>query len=114
MAFECTKCSSGERVAVGVVFFSAFVVAGVALVRYLVANEREGGGNRGFITRVKDKVSFRSLKIVVVVWQILTQASFYKVARQVQTSQSIAVSRSRRVISNGTKNNTRKREVSVD
>ncbi|CAM9855851.1 unnamed protein product, partial [Ectocarpus sp. 4 AP-2014] len=74
MAFECTKCSSGEGVAVGVIFVSTLAVAGAALVAYLVSNEREGGGGGGLIVRVKDKVSFRSLKIVVVVWQILTQA----------------------------------------
>lgn len=73
MAFECTKCSSGEGVAVAVIVVSALGVAGAALVVYLVSNEREEDGGRGFIVRVKDKVSFRSLKIVIVVWQILTQ-----------------------------------------
>lgn len=74
MAFECSKCSSGEGITLGVIFIAAMVVAGAVLVVYMVSNERDGE-RMGFVARVKEKVSFQSLKIVIVVGQILTQVS---------------------------------------
>lgn len=80
MAFECGKCSSGEGIAVGVIVVVAAVVAWAALVVYMISDEQDGG-RVSFITRVKEKVSFQSLKIVIVVGQILTQVRSQKCSR---------------------------------
>lgn len=46
----------------------------VASILHLVSGAPEGSG-RDIIARVTERIPVQSLKIVVIVWQILTQAS---------------------------------------
>lgn len=69
----CRKCSRGDAVA-AVVAAVAFSLVGLVLVWYMVSIEKEGTRG-GIIDRVQALVPLQSCKIVIVVWQIVTQAS---------------------------------------
>ena len=70
----CSKCPQtsglgiGLLVAFGVV---AFVVC-VAILNYMLSGQ-ERSADRGIMARISRFIPFQSLKIIVVVWQILTQ-----------------------------------------
>lgn len=79
LAFTCTKCvdDHGGFAIMGVV--GLFVLcAAVALCMHLVSGEMEGG-RRGVVHRILAHLPFQSIKIVVVVWQILTQVRIFQI-----------------------------------
>ena len=73
MNFSCQKCSdraiSITTVAILVVLATAI---GLTTVSYLVSAEGVGGG-RGIVKAIMRRVPMQSVKIVIVVWQVLTQ-----------------------------------------
>ncbi|CAN0337700.1 unnamed protein product, partial [Ectocarpus sp. 12 AP-2014] len=75
MAFTCTKCmdSDGSAAIISVVAVLA-LGAIIALYMHLVSAEMDGA-REGIIHRVTKRLPVQSLKIIVVVWQILTQFS---------------------------------------
>lgn len=76
MAFTCTKCmdSDGSAAIISVI---AVLVLGAIIVLYmhLVSGEMDGA-REGIIHRVTKRLPVQSIKIIVVVWQILTQVGF--------------------------------------
>lgn len=84
-AYSCRSCVGDERaLAIGV--FSAFLVVAVMVVALVIAHlvrkiDHSGGsksalqtmGCWSFIRRVADAIPITAVKIVVVVWQIVTQ-----------------------------------------
>ncbi|CAN0102348.1 unnamed protein product, partial [Ectocarpus fasciculatus] len=71
--FTCTKCVGDLGGIAIVVVVAVFVLgAAIALCMHLVSGEMEGA-RRGVVHRVIDRLPLQSIKIVVVVWQILTQ-----------------------------------------
>lgn len=72
LVFTCSKCvedRSGIAILVVVALF--FLGAAVTLYMYLVSGET--GAYRGIIRRFTEGLPLQSFKIIVVVWQILTQ-----------------------------------------
>lgn len=51
------------------------VVLLAVVVSYLIFGERQGA-TRGIVSRVKRCIPLQTVKIVIVVWQILTQVRF--------------------------------------
>ncbi|CAB1120469.1 unnamed protein product [Ectocarpus sp. CCAP 1310/34] len=77
LAHTCTRCSSSRRqglVAATAIAALVAVFAVATFFKFLLSTEVEEGGNIGrFRRRVLRAVPVQALKIVVVVWQILTQ-----------------------------------------
>eukprot|EP00903_Cladosiphon_okamuranus_P014374 g13345.t1 len=76
LAHTCTRCSSSRRhglvAAAGIVALVA-VVAVVAIFKFLLSAEDEERNAGCFHGRVVRAIPVQALKIIVVVWQILTQ-----------------------------------------
>lgn len=74
LSFTCIECvdSRGVGVAIMAVLVVFSLCAIVALFVHLVSGE-EDGARKGIIHRVTRCLPLQSIKIVVVVWQILTQ-----------------------------------------
>lgn len=80
LAFTCTKCVDDHGGVVIVVVVGVFVLgAAIALSMHLVSGEMEGA-RRGVVYRLIKRLPFQSIKIVVVVWQILTQVRIFQVS----------------------------------
>lgn len=76
VAFTCTKCmDSGGSAAITSVVAVLGLGAIIILYMYLQSGEMDGARD-GIIQRVTKRLPLQSLKIIVVVWQILTQVSF--------------------------------------
>lgn len=73
LAFTCTKCVD-DRGGIAILVVAAVSVLGaaIALYRHLVSGEMDGA-RRGIIHRFIKRLPLQAIKIVVVVWQILTQ-----------------------------------------
>lgn len=82
ISFICSKCSAnvgGIVLAVGLLLGG--LVAAVGLVSYLISGQGEsrgGGTGRGLAERVARYIPLQSLKIAIVVWQILIQVTTRK------------------------------------
>lgn len=75
LVFTCAKCVDDRGGIAILVVVGVFVLgAAIALYMYLVSEEKEGA-RRGIIHRFTKRLPLQSIKIVVVVWQILTQVS---------------------------------------
>eukprot|EP00752_Nemacystus_decipiens_P005732 g5187.t1 len=73
LAFTCNKCmGDGGGIALMVIVGVLVLGAAVGVCTYLVSAETEGA-RRGVLLRVVNRLPLQSIKIVVVVWQILTQ-----------------------------------------
>lgn len=71
LSFRCAECPREERRhAIGVVLAVVGVGAVVVAVLYLVSGEMRG---EGLVDRIVRHVPLNSLKILIVVWQIVTQ-----------------------------------------
>lgn len=73
MSFICTECvdsRGGIAIMAAVAVFSLFAI--ITLFVHLVSGEKDGA-RQGIIHRVTKRLPLQSIKIVVVVWQILTQ-----------------------------------------
>ena len=72
-SFSCRKCSD-RAIAITIVAILVVLatVIGLATVSYLVSAEGVGSG-RGIMKVIMSRVPTQSVKIVIVVWQILTQ-----------------------------------------
>ena len=73
LAFTCTKCvNSDGGIAIMVVVAILILCVGIALCKHLVSGEMDGAHD-GIIGRFTKHLPLQSIKIVVVVWQIVTQ-----------------------------------------
>ena len=72
-SFSCRKCSD-RAIAITIVAILVVLATaiGLATVSYLVSAEGIGGG-RGIMEAIMRRVPTESVKIIIVVWQILTQ-----------------------------------------
>lgn len=74
LAFTCTKCVDGRGGIAILVVVGVFVLgAAITLYMHLVSAEEMDDARRGIIHRFTKRLPLQSIKIVVVVWQILTQ-----------------------------------------
>ncbi|CAB1096488.1 unnamed protein product [Ectocarpus sp. CCAP 1310/34] len=76
LAHTCTRCSSSRRqglLAVAVIAALVAVFAIVTIFKYLLSTEVDEGNAGCFHRRILRAVPVQTLKIIVVVWQILTQ-----------------------------------------
>lgn len=75
VAFTCTECvKTGGSVAIMVVAAVFVLFGGVALYMHLMSGEMDGA-RRGIVAWLTKRLPLQSIKILVVVWQIVTQAS---------------------------------------
>lgn len=73
VAFTCTECvKTGGGVAIMVVATVFVLFVGVALCMHLMSGEND---RRGIVGWLAKRLPLQSIKIVVVVWQIVTQVS---------------------------------------
>ena len=74
--FTCNKCPDNTAGGIALAVILAFVVVFgfVALVSHLVSG-RMGRADKGIVSRLARYVPLHSIKIVIVVWQIITQVS---------------------------------------
>lgn len=71
--FTCTKClDSRGGVAIMIVVAVVFLCAIIVLLMHLVSGETLHA-RRGIVHRITERLPLQSIKIIVVVWQILTQ-----------------------------------------
>ena len=76
LAFTCTKCTdSGASIAIISVVIVLGLGAIIVLYMHLVSGEMSGA-REGIVQRVTKRLPVQSIKIIVVIWQILTQVSF--------------------------------------
>lgn len=73
LAFTCSQCSDGKLAVVVVILAIAFLAA-LAFVWNMVAIHQEDA-TLGVAVRVQKVLPLQSIKIIVVVWQIVTQVS---------------------------------------
>eukprot|EP00903_Cladosiphon_okamuranus_P018352 g16884.t1 len=77
LSYTCTRCSSSRRGGLMAAIVIAVLVVSCALVatvQYLVSTKQLEEGNAGcFRRRILRAIPLQALKIIVVVWQILTQ-----------------------------------------
>eukprot|EP00903_Cladosiphon_okamuranus_P012632 g11818.t1 len=76
LAYTCTRCSSSRRQGLKAAIAIGAIVAILAVAvfcRYVLSTEVEGRDTGCFHRRVLQAVPLQALKIIVVVWQILTQ-----------------------------------------
>lgn len=76
LGFVCTKCSDNITgdIALATVGAIVFLFVVVSFISYLLSAESEDD-DRGILARVTRFVPLSSVKIVIVVWQIITQVS---------------------------------------
>ena len=74
LGFACNKCSdnAGGGIALVVSMGVVFVLAFAAFLSYMLSGETRGAG-QSIVARVTRFFPLQSVKIVIVVWQILTQ-----------------------------------------
>lgn len=73
LSFTCAECvDPGGGIAIMVVVAVFFLGAAIALCMHLVSGEMDGA-RQGIIHRVARRLPLQPIKIIVVVWQILTQ-----------------------------------------
>ncbi|CAM9458195.1 unnamed protein product [Ectocarpus sp. 8 AP-2014] len=73
LSFTCTECVDSDGGITIMIVAAVFVLGGViVLCMYLVSGGLDGAG-KGIIHRLTQRLPLQSIKIVVVVWQILTQ-----------------------------------------
>ena len=73
LSYTCRECSNsavGIAVATALTLLAAAV--GIVIVSHLLSGEMVGSG-RGIVDRLTRRVPMHSVKIVIIVWQILTQ-----------------------------------------
>lgn len=74
-AFTCTKCSETNSLLTLVLAVFCATMVLVVVTSHLVSKETADGGNRvSAIHRLQKRFWFQPIKIVIVVWQIVTQA----------------------------------------
>ena len=61
-------------IATAVVVAVLTLAVGLAIILYLVSAEK-GDAGRGIVNRMMKRIPMHSVKIIIVVWQILTQVS---------------------------------------
>lgn len=74
LSYTCGSCSDRKARLVAMVALSITVMLGVAFLGYMVSKERNARPG-GRFHRLKRLLPLQSLKIVIVVWQILTEVS---------------------------------------
>jgi len=81
MSFTCQKCSDRKvAIATAVVVAVLTLAVGLAIILYLVSAEK-GDAGRGIVNRMMKRIPMHSVKIIIVVWQILTQVSADNIRR---------------------------------
>lgn len=73
LSFTCAECvdsRGGIAIMAVVALFSLFAI--IALFVHLVSGEKDGA-RQGLVDLVTKRLPLQSIKIIVVVWQILTQ-----------------------------------------
>ena len=71
--FICRKCSDGAvGLTIAAVITLLIVAVGLAIVSYMLSTEGPDAG-RGIVARVTQRLPMQSVKIIIVVWQILIQ-----------------------------------------
>jgi len=76
---SCNKCSNatGHGIALVVVLVVVIFVGSAAFLTYILSGE-EQNADRGIVARLLRFIPLHSLKIVIVVWQILTQVGIHR------------------------------------
>lgn len=74
LSYTCKSCSDGTATAMAFVASPVAVILGLVFVAYMVTKERDAQRSRQY-HRLKQLLPLQSLKIVIVVWQILTEVS---------------------------------------
>ncbi|CAN0353583.1 unnamed protein product [Ectocarpus sp. 6 AP-2014] len=73
LVFTCTKCVD-DRGGIALLVVVGVFVLGAAIVLYMhLVLEETDGASRGVIHRLTERLPLQSMKIVVVVWQIVSQ-----------------------------------------
>ena len=73
--FVCRECPDRTTsISIAAVVSGLVAAVGLSFFLYLVSRERERAGRR-IIDRVAQRIPKQSVKIIIVVWQILTQVS---------------------------------------
>ena len=74
LGFACNKCSDNAAgvIALAVTMIIVFLLAFVAFLSYMLSGETRGA-DQSIVARVTRFIPLHSVKIVIVVWQILTQ-----------------------------------------
>ena len=74
LGFTCNKCSDDAAggIALAVAMAVVFLLAFVAFLSYMLSGETRGT-DQSIVARVTRFIPLHSVKIVIVVWQILTQ-----------------------------------------
>ncbi|CAN0196399.1 unnamed protein product [Ectocarpus sp. 12 AP-2014] len=76
LSFTCSSCSDGKATVVALVALPIMVILGLIFLVYMVSKERERERDAppaGPWHRLKQLLPLQSLKIMIVVWQILTE-----------------------------------------
>lgn len=73
LAFRCSKCSDG-KVAVSIVIVAFVILVALAFVWQMVSIAKKDT-TRGIVASLGRVLPLQSIKIIVVVWQIVTQVS---------------------------------------
>lgn len=74
LSYTCTDCSDRKATVVAFVALPVAVIAGLAFLTFMVSKEGDAPPVRRY-HRLKQLLPLQSLKIVIVVWQILTEVS---------------------------------------
>lgn len=74
LSYTCSSCSNRKARVVAMVALPITALLGVVFVGYMVSKERDAQPV-GHFHRLKRLLPLQSLKIVIVVWQILTEVS---------------------------------------
>ena len=77
VGFICRECTNGT-VGIAVAFVATVLIAslGLAMGSYLVSPEETRAG-QGIVDRLTRRIPMQSVKIIIVVWQILTQVGTF-------------------------------------
>ena len=67
-------------IATAVVVAVLTLAVGLAIILYLVSAEK-GDAGRGIVNRMMKRIPMHSVKIIIVMWQILTQVSADNIRR---------------------------------
>ena len=75
LRFSCRECSDRTvSMAIAIVLAVLALACGLGIIFYLVYIE-EGDTEQGIVDRIKRRVPMQPLKIIIVLWQIITQVS---------------------------------------
>lgn len=76
LSYTCSSCSNRKASVVAMVALPITVVFGIVFLGYMVSKESDARPRPvGHFHRLKRLLPLQSLKIVIVVWQILTEVS---------------------------------------